>query len=133
MGLRLLILDDNPAFGEFVRILAQRLGWSAEQTLAAGEFHARLRDLPPDVVSLDLDLGAGAGRSDGADELRFLQQAGYRNPVILMSGYDGPEIEAAEQLGAALGLAIAATVKKPARAAEVRAALDSAAELIRRR
>lgn len=123
---RLLILDDEEAFGGFVARVAQDLGWAAENTATVEDFQARFRAAPPDAVTLDLQLGA----SDGVEQLRFLHAMRYTRPIVLISGFDSRVIDAAQQLGSSLGLMIVDGIQKPARVAAVRAVLERLGQVV---
>src|SRR5262249_53865776 len=69
---------------------------------------------------LDLALAA----SDGVEQLRYLQESVYRNPIVLMSGFDSRVLDTARTLGASLGLSIAAALTKPLRVVTLRETLD---------
>ena len=107
---RLLILDDEPAFGIILSRIAERTGWAPEMTTDAATFQREFAAARPDAVVLDLNLGA----SDGSTQLRFLHDARFAGGIVVMSGADEGVIEAARALGRSLGLAVVGTIAKPA-------------------
>jgi EAL domain-containing protein (putative c-di-GMP-specific phosphodiesterase class I) len=113
--MRALVLDDNLAIGRLVRAVAAPLGFAAELTSSGPEFRSRYRAELPDVILLDLQIGD----SDGIEELRFLSGEGYRNPLILMSGFDDRVLATTEQLARSLGLMPVAALSKPMRSEQL--------------
>ncbi|MBV8166014.1 MAG: EAL domain-containing response regulator, partial [Alphaproteobacteria bacterium] len=120
---RLLILDDDPAIGRVVERIARRAGWRAQATTEAVSFQSALRTEVPDAVFLDLQLGEG----DGIEQLRFLQQIGFGGGIALMSGVSERILDATAGLAESLGLAMLATLAKPASRDQVEGALRSLA------
>jgi EAL domain-containing protein (putative c-di-GMP-specific phosphodiesterase class I) len=125
--MRALVLDDDPAIGRLVRRIAAPLGFHTELATGGREFRSHYQANVPDLVLLDLQVEDG----DGIEQLRFLSDASYRNPVILMSGFDERVLATAERLGRSLGLAIMATFNKPLRAHELRGILEQAGSELR--
>jgi DNA-binding NarL/FixJ family response regulator len=83
MTLRCVIVDDSPAFVTAARSLLERQGVTVLDTTATGAGAERLAaDLHPDVMLVDIDLGA----ESGFDIAR--RMAGLNGPpVILISTY----------------------------------------------
>jgi EAL domain-containing protein (putative c-di-GMP-specific phosphodiesterase class I) len=117
--MHLLILDDDASIGAILSKIAIGLEWTATHTTNAAEFQAQLAARPPDAVALDLQLGT----SDGIEQLRFLRAIGFKNPIIIMSGFEERIIAAAVQRGTSLGLTMVGILRKPMRAAAVREVL----------
>ncbi len=111
----LLALDDELKMGQFVGRVAAKLGIDVEVTTSVSDFRGQYERRAPDVVVLDLHIG----EKDGIEQLRFLSDKGYREPIILMSGLDDRLLAAARQIGEGLGLQIAAVLHKPVRVAEL--------------
>lgn len=118
--MHLLALDDDPQIGRLLANIAMTLDWTVDAVTTAAAFQRALQDTTPDAVILDLQLGI----SDGVEQLRFLHAAQYRNPVVLMSGFDDRVLATAEQLGESLGLVMAGVLRKPASVASVREVLQ---------
>lgn len=118
-GQRLLLCDDEPEVGAFVRRIAVGLGYEVHVTAQAEAFSGLYRAVRPDVVILDLVMPG----TDGIELLRFLAQERSRARILLMSGFDPAIRKAALLLGEAHALAMVGTVAKPVRADELRALL----------
>jgi CheY-like chemotaxis protein len=91
MALRSLIVDDNRHFAKVARRLLERQGIAVLATASTGaEAISLVRELQPDLVILDIDLGAESGfdvaRQLGADH----SQAAPENApeIVLVSAHD---------------------------------------------
>jgi DNA-binding response OmpR family regulator len=108
---RLLLIDDEPALAAFVAKAADMCGY--EPVIA--EQDQQFRDLfqadRPHMVALDL----GMPGMDGVELLRFLATQDYREPVLIISGFDRRVLESAYRFGEALGLQMVGPLEKPAR------------------
>src|SRR5919106_6843332 len=97
---RLLLIDDEPALAAFVAKAADMC--SFEPVIA--EQDQQFRDLfhrqKPHMVALDL----GMPGMDGIELLRFLASEGFKEPVLIISGFDRRVLDSAFRLGEALGL-----------------------------
>lgn len=113
---QLLMCDDDPDVGTFVRRIAEDLGYEMHFTAKADHFGALYRVVLPDVVILDLVMPG----TDGIELLRFLAEERSRARILLMSGFDPHMREAAKLLGEAHALNMVGIVAKPVRAAELR-------------
>ena len=120
-SLTLLLIDDEPAFGQFVQDAAALCGYETTVTLSADAFQARFRACAPSVVALDL----GMPKGDGIEILRFLADENCTAPILIMSGFDDRVLDSSKRLGQALGLTIAGALSKPIRLAEIIAALQA--------
>jgi two-component system nitrate/nitrite response regulator NarL len=80
---RVLIVDDHELLAESLRISLGALGYDVVVPhVGAADVYAAAQDAPPDVVLLDLDLGAQGG--DGAVLVEGLAVGGAR--VVVVSG-----------------------------------------------
>jgi EAL domain-containing protein (putative c-di-GMP-specific phosphodiesterase class I)/DNA-binding CsgD family transcriptional regulator/ActR/RegA family two-component response regulator len=107
--MRLLVFDDDPATGRLVARIAALAGIEAHAVTDVQSFRQRLRDAPPQVIVLDLQLGA----TDGIQQLRYLAEQQYAGALIVMSGFDARVLAATAVLAANLGLNLVATLSKP--------------------
>lgn len=116
---QLLMCDDEPQVGDFVRRIAEGLGYRMHFTARADGFVPLYREVRPDVVVLDLVMPD----TDGIELLSFLAKEGSRAQIVLMSGFNPQMMDAAQLLGEAHSLRMVGVVVKPVRAAELRALL----------
>ena len=112
---RLLLIDDEPALAAFVAKAADLCGF--EPVIADDDQHFRDSFLKsrPQMVVLDL----GMPGMDGVQLLRFLADEGFKDPVLIISGFDRRVLESAFRLGSALGLQMVGLLEKPARLEEL--------------
>ncbi|MHB1217811.1 MAG: response regulator [Alphaproteobacteria bacterium] len=116
---RLLVIDDMVDICTLVASVAERCGFEVKTTVDPMAFREIYRAFRPHVIILDLAIPD----SDGIDLLRFLVDEGCTAKVLIMSGFPAGVQEAAKRLGEVRGLAMADTLPKPLRAAELRAIL----------
>ena len=121
---RLLMCDDEPDVGAFVRRIAEDLGFEMHFTHQAGDFAPLYHASRPNVVILDLVMPG----TDGIELLRFLAKQRSSARILLMSGFNPTIREAAVLLGEAHSLNMVGIVPKPVRAAELRDLLNRLAE-----
>lgn len=117
---RLLVIDDEPALGEYLASVARDSGWQVDVTSSDRRFRESFIENPPALVVLDL----GMPGMDGVELLRFLAEQDHRAPVLIVSGFDRRVIESAFRLGEALGLDMAGPLEKPVRAKVLENELD---------
>jgi CheY-like chemotaxis protein len=91
MVLRCIVVDDNPHFAKAARLLLEREGLNVVGTASTGsDAVALVRELIPDLVILDIDLGA----ESGFDVARQLRSCDTQSPltdvpdIILVSAHD---------------------------------------------
>lgn len=112
---KLLLVDDEPHLARFLADAAEGCGFSTETTSDDRQFRDAFLRQRPDVVALDL----GMPGMDGVELLRFLSERMFRNPVLIVSGFDRRVLESAFRLGEALGLNMAGPIEKPVRLDEL--------------
>ncbi len=120
----LLIVDDEPDIGEFIRNIAVLAGFDAEFIDEASQFEACYH---PDtrVVVLDLFMP----ERDGIELLRVMAELNAKTAIILISGYDKSVLNSARKLAKEQGLFVAGTLAKPFRYDEIELLLNNLALL----
>jgi DNA-binding response OmpR family regulator len=108
---RLLLIDDEPALAAFVAKAADLCGFEPFIAEQDQDFRDSFQENRPQMVALDL----GMPGMDGIELLRFLADEEYREPVLIISGFDRRVLESAVRLGEALGLQMVGPLEKPAR------------------
>ena len=116
---KLLLIDDEPVLAEFLANAARETGFDPIITSEDGDFRRKFVESRPDMVALDL----GMPGMDGVELLRFLADADYRAPVLIISGFDRRVLDSAFRLGEALGLTMAGPLEKPVRLEDLEALL----------
>lgn len=112
---RLLLIDDEPALAAFVARAADMCGYDPVIAEQDQEFRDQFRTSRPHMVALDL----GMPGMDGVELLRFLADEEFREPVLIISGFDRRVLDSAFRLGEALGLQMVGPLEKPARLEEL--------------
>jgi DNA-binding response OmpR family regulator len=116
---RLLVVDDDIEFGEFVRKVGLELGYAVDVQSDARTFQQAYKAFDPDTIVLDIVMP----EVDGVEVVRWLADQGSRAKVILITGYTAHYAEVARTLGEVGGLSSMTTLTKPVRLAELRAAI----------
>ena len=108
---RLLLIDDEPALAAFVAKAADICGFDPIIAEQDDEFRDHFRSQRPHMVALDL----GMPGMDGVELIRFLADEGFKEPVLIISGFDRRVLDSAFRLGTTLGLQMVGPLEKPAR------------------
>lgn len=124
MQKRLLVIDDEPGFGAFVRQVAEGEGFEVSVTTRAEDFKGALASFGPTVVVLDVVMPD----VEGIELLRYLADSNWVGPVLVISGYNPDYLRLAKALGGSRGLPSVTTLTKPIHARDLRAALHGALE-----
>ena len=116
---RFLIVDDEPAIARLIEKVAEGCGYAVVSTTSPEAFMDEVAAQEPDAIALDLSMPG----VDGVELLRFLAAAKSRAKILIISGFDSRVLETTSDLGKALGLNICATLLKPVRVGDLRAAI----------
>jgi DNA-binding response OmpR family regulator len=108
---RLLLIDDEPALAAFVAKAADMCGFEPVIADQDQQFRDLFQANRPQMVALDL----GMPGMDGVELLRFLASQDFKDPVLIISGFDRRVLESAYRLGEAIGLQMVGPLEKPAR------------------
>lgn len=117
---RLLIVDDEPGFGEFVRQVALGLGYEVSVTTNGFDFQKSYPDFQPTKIILDMVMPD----IDGNELLLWLLQQGYTADLIITTGFSPDYAQDAKTLAEFNGLRAVSTLVKPVGLAQLRAALS---------
>lgn len=116
---RLLICDDEPAIGRFVRHVAEAQGFAVEAVTDGLAFMRIYETFQPTTVILDMvmpDL-------DGNELIAWLAQRNSRAQLVIMTGYHPDYANHARILAEFRGLSSVTTIHKPIDVATLRAVL----------
>jgi len=116
---RLLVIDDEPEFAEYVRKVAEGLGYEATATGAFAAFRDQVERRMPDTIVLDLVMP----EKDGIEILNWLIEFGYSGKLVVATGYNPDFARMTAQLAVARGRMSVTTLAKPVRLGDLRAAL----------
>lgn len=106
---RLLVIDDEPGICEFIKEVAEGVGFEAKTTTTPEDFRTAYRAFSPTAIILDLVMP----ETDGVELLRFLAEDRCRAQVMVASGVDSRVLATAKRLGDAHGLQMSGVLEKP--------------------
>jgi DNA-binding response OmpR family regulator len=118
---RLLIVDDEPEFGEFVRRVAAKLGYEVCVTTNGVDFQKKYSDFKPTKIVLDMVIPD----IDGNELLLWLLQQNYAGDVIITTGFNPDYARDAKVLAEFKGLHVASILIKPVGLAQLRQTLQA--------
>ncbi len=116
---RLLIIDEDKDFGEYVRQAAEEAGFEVNVTTREREFKESFEAFNPDVIILEL----GMLDVDGIELINWLADQGCTAGLIIVSGHSPRYAEMARKLSVAKGMTSTITIFKVNLIAEIREAL----------
>ncbi len=119
-GRRLLIIDDERDFGDYVGEVGRKLGYKAVVTDNASDFMQSYRDEIPDFVVVDMVMPG----VDGVELIGWLAKQKCKAKILIVTGFNPRYAELAEDLGGAKGLPAIQSLTKPIKLADLRAALS---------
>lgn len=105
MALRCLVVDDSARFLESARLLLERQGVQVEVASTGAEAARRVGESHPDVVLLDIDLGAESGFEVARRLYRFASDVaqGGGPSIILLSTHSEWDFEELIEASPAVG------------------------------
>ena len=118
-----LVIDDEPAIGEAIAMVARDLGMSCTVLTSALQLG---EELDPGVTAIVIDLMMPG--MDGIELVRRLAARQCRATIVLMSGHDRGVLRSVQEMASALGLRTAEPLQKPFRLADVKDMLNAVAE-----
>lgn len=116
---RLLICDDEPAFGRFVQNVAEDLGYEVCVTTDGRAFIEACNSFQPTVIILDMIMPG----MDGNEIVLWLAKQRCTARLIIITGYPPDYAAHAKVLAEYKGLTPVTTLHKPIEVSELRAAL----------
>jgi DNA-binding response OmpR family regulator len=116
---RLLVVDDEPRFGEFVGKVAVDAGFEVEVTTNGHDFQARYPVFQPTAVVVDLIMP----EIEGIELVQWVAERDTPAHLIVVTGYSPEYASLAKMLGEAKGLPSVTTLIKPVRVSVLRGAL----------
>lgn len=116
---RMLICDDEPAFGRFVQNVAEEMGYQVQVTTDGHAFMQAYKVSKPSTIVLDIVMPS----MDGNELIMWLAEQNSSAELIIVTGYTPDYAANAEILAKVQGLRTVATLRKPIDIAELRALL----------
>ncbi|WP_169544792.1 response regulator [Sneathiella aquimaris] len=117
---KLLIIDDERDFGDYVGEVGKELGFQAVVTDNASDFMKSYQAQEPAVIVLDMVMPG----VDGVELIGWLAKQKCQSRILIVTGFNPRYAELAEDLGGAKGLRDIKSFTKPIRLADLRAALS---------
>jgi DNA-binding response OmpR family regulator len=118
---RLLICDDEPAFGRFVKNVAEELGYAVRVTTDSDDFIEAYDAFEPTTIVLDMIMPG----MDGNELVLWLAKRKCTARVIIITGYTPDYATHAKILAEFKGLGPVTTLHKPVEISRLRAVLGS--------
>ena len=118
---RLLICDDEPAFGRFVKNVAEDLGFSVRVTTEGRAFIDAYESFRPSTIVLDMIMPG----MDGNELVLWLAKQKSPARLIFISGFTPDYSAHAKVLAEYKGLGPVVTLQKPVDLDELRTVLGS--------
>ncbi len=116
---KLLVMDDEAMFGEFVEEVARGLGYDVMVLTESRKFLAAFSSFLPDTIILDMVMP----EFDGTEITRLLAEAKFTGKLIIVTGYNPQYSKIAKALGEIGGLHNVVRLGKPVRLEELRRVL----------
>ena len=116
---RLLVIDDDPLVSEYVRVVAETMGYEVRVTSEPKEFKKAYSEIQPTHIVLDMVMP----EEDGLELLQELATRRCESQLVVVSAYSNLYLDLAKRFGAALGLNKVKTISKPFQLQELTEAL----------
>jgi CheY-like chemotaxis protein len=87
----LLVCDDDPSIGKLLQSVYKVDGWQVDVVTSGQACIDMVAESPPDVIVLDHMMP----EMTGVETARTLRSRKYTNPIVLFSGYIGPDLDEA--------------------------------------
>lgn len=117
---RVLVVDDDAAFGKLLRRVVTGDGHDVETVTVPSDILERYDAFNPDVIFLDLFMPD----MDGFEVANWLSERGFAGRLVFVSGHDPRFSAMARRLAEARGTAEVITLGKPIRVNQIRDILD---------
>ena len=118
---RVLICDDEPAFGRFVQNVAEGMGYEVCVTTDGSAFIEEYHRFKPTTVVLDMVMPG----MDGNEIINWLAEQQSTSELIILTGYTPDYATNASTLAEFKGLKPLATLRKPIDINQLRAVLSA--------
>jgi hypothetical protein len=116
---RVLIIDDEADFADYLRNVAVLEGYEAHLVRTMAEFAEALDRVDPTIVIMDMVMPD----TDGFEILRLLAARQCRARILIVSGYTPLYLGCAVKMAQGLGIDDLTTLQKPVKLKDLRAAL----------
>ena len=121
--IRVLVVDDDVAFGRLLRRVVVGAGHQVEAVANPADILKCYDAFKPNIIFLDLFMPD----MDGFEVANWLSERGFDGKLVFVSGHDTRFSAMARRLAEARGKAVVITLEKPVRVNEIREILDAGA------
>jgi CheY-like chemotaxis protein len=83
------VCDDDPSIGKLLQSVYKVDGWQVDVVTSGQACIDMVAESPPDVLVLDHMMP----EMTGVETARILRSRGFTNPIVLFSGYIGPDLD----------------------------------------
>lgn len=111
----LLVVDDEPSFGNLVSEVAKQIGLAPEATHSGKAFQTAFVEHEPAMAVIDIVIPD----MDGFELIKWLAKQDHKCPLIFITGNNPAYVEQAASLADVAGLTVAGTLRKPFSASEL--------------
>ena len=112
----LYVVDDDAVILQVIGRVAQECGYRVRTFATGPAFETALAEQEPDLIVLDISIGA----HDGVELLHVLARRGCAAPIMMVSGFDGRLIDSTVRIGRSLDLTMLEPLSKPLKVPELR-------------
>ncbi len=116
---RLLIVDDEPDFGQFVCKVAEEMDFEVRVTTQARHFKEVHEAFDPTTIVLDVVMP----ETDGIELVKWLADQQFQGKLVIVTGFTPRYAEMATTLSLVKGMTSVTTLYKPVDLEKLRAAL----------
>jgi DNA-binding response OmpR family regulator len=113
---KLLVVDDEAMFCDFVEDVAMGLGYEVRSLSDPGKFSETFSSFQPDTIILDMVMP----EFDGTEITRWLVEKKFSGKLIIVTGYNPQYSKIAKTLGKLGGLHDVLRIGKPVQLEELR-------------
>ena len=117
---RLLIMDDEPDFCDFVANVGEGLGYQVTKVTDPRNFKSVYAETQPDCVVIDMVMP----ELDGFELVKWLVEERSRAKLVIVTGHNPLYAKSAKLQSVAKGLSQVKTFTKPISVSKLRAALS---------
>ena len=117
---RLIVMDDEPDFCDFVAEVAEGIGFETAKVTDSRRFKETYKSFEPEAIVIDMvmpDL-------DGFDLVQWLIEQKTEAKILIVTGYNPLYAKSAQLQSVAKGLGQVKTFTKPVSISKLRAALS---------
>lgn len=117
---RILVCDDEPAFGRFIETVAEELGYAVRLTTDGQQFIQVYETFRPSIILLDMIMPG----MDGNEVVLWLADHHSPAELIIITGYAAEYAAHAKVLAEFRGLGPVTALRKPIDVSDLRAVLS---------